>query len=283
MIGDRKVIFMKILATICLAGIGFVVYVRFLEAATVFLPARRLMALPSDVGMIYEDVFLNTQDGVLIHGWFIPAPKPALSQGAPPTLIYLHGNAGNVGDRLDKLEMFHAMRVNVLIIDYRGYGRSQGRPTEEGLYLDAQAAFDHLMTRRNIDPAKIIVYGGSLGGAAAVDLAARRPVSALILDSTFTSAADMAKVILPIVPAFLLKIRLDSLNKIRNIRIPKLIVHSRDDETIPFVLGRKLYEAASLPKDFLEISGLHNEGYLLSRPVYTAGIEQFIRSVYDGS
>jgi fermentation-respiration switch protein FrsA (DUF1100 family) len=282
MIEHHKVLLMKILATIFLFGIGFIVYVRFLEATAVFVPSRRLMALPSDVGLIYEDVFLNTQDRVLIHGWFIPVSQSASPQGMPPTMIYLHGNAGNVGDRLEKITMFHRIGVNVLIVDYRGYGRSQGSPTEEGMYLDAQAAYDYLLSRQDIDPTKIIVYGSSLGGAAAVDLAARRAVSAMILDSTFTSAIDMAKVILPVVPTFLLKIRLDSMSKIKNIQVPKLIIHSRDDETVPFALGRKLYDNAARPKEFLEILGLHNEGHIFSRQVYIVGIERFIRSVYGG-
>ncbi len=248
----------------------FVLYIRYLEYRSIFYPSRKILATPADIGLSFEDVYLKTQDGITIHGWFIP------SAGAKTTLIFLHGNAGNIGDRLDKIRLFHAMGLSILIVDYRGYGKSEGRPTEAGIYKDALAAYDHLLNSRDVDPKRIIAYGASLGGAAAVDLATKRKLDALIVDSSFTHAVDMAKRIYPFIPSFLVGIKMDNIGKIKTIEIPKLFIHSKDDEIVPLELGRRLFETAPPPKEFLEITGGHNEGYSESQEKFTRGMELFL-------
>ena len=251
-------------------GILFVLYVRYLENKTLFVPAREILADPSHIGLSFEEVTFGTQDKLRLNGWLVKAP------GAKSTLIFCHGNAGNIGDRLGKLEIFHAIGVNVLIFDYRGYGKSEGAPTEGGLYTDAIAAYDYLKGRSDINGEKIIAYGASLGGAVAVDLAAKRDLAAIIIDSSFTNAADMAKRILPFVPSFIIQAKLDSVARIGSVKTPKLFFHSPHDEIVPYALGRKLYEAAAEPKQFVDLVGTHNEGLFSSVDEFKDGIKKFL-------
>jgi fermentation-respiration switch protein FrsA (DUF1100 family) len=250
----------------------FVWYLRYLERATLFAPSKEVTATPADIGLSFEDVFVPVKNGQKIHGWFIQST-------GQETLLYFHGNAGNISDRLDKLAIFHQLGLNVLIIDYRGYGKSEGHPTENGIYEDALVSFDYLMTRIDVDQKKIIAYGASLGGAVAVELALHRPVAGLIVDSTFTSAQAMARRIYPFIPSFLVNIRLDSINKISQIKVPKLIIHSSDDTMIPFEMGRTLFDAASEPKLFLETKGNHNGNHLEDTKNYSSGIAAFLQQL----
>lgn len=262
----------KIAYYFLLAFTGIFLYVRFYEAKALFLPSRKISATPQDIGLSFEDIFFNTSDRLALNGWFVKSPR---LDGA--TVLFLHGNAGNIGDRLDKIALFYKMGLNVFVMDYRGYGKSQGHPTESGMYRDAQAAYDYLKNRKDVRADKIIFYGESLGNAAAVDLATRVPVAGLIAEGAFSSARDMAKVILPIVPTFLLNVKMDSIAKIEAVKAPKLFIHSPYDEVVPFKLARKLFDAAPAPKEFLEIDGDHNEGYALSYAVYRDGIEAFLK------
>ena len=262
---------MKILFILIIVIAGFVALIRFVEYTSVFYPARPLAGDPADIGLPFEDVYLTTADHVRIHGWLVRSPD------AKATLIYLHGNAGNIGDRVEKVGLFHQIDLNVLIIDYRGYGKSQGRPTEQGIYADALSAYDYLKGRPDLKDQKVIVYGSSIGGAVAVDLASKKDIDGLIIDSSFTSAADMAKTIYPFLPAFLLKTKLDSINKIGKISVPKLFLHSPEDEVVPYALGRKLYDAAPEPKRFFEIIGGHNEGHLHDEDKIQNGIAKFLK------
>jgi hypothetical protein len=264
---------MKILSQFFILVVLFLIYVRYLEYKSVFYPARDLQADPGEIGLAYEDVLIRTQDHVFLHGWLVKNPS------AKSTLVFFHGNAGNIGGRLGKIGLFHRIGVNILIIDYRGYGKSKGYPTEKGIYRDALAAYDYLRRRDDLKGQKIIGYGASLGGAVAVDLAGQRPLDCLIVDSTFSSAVDMAKHIYPFVPSFLIRIRFDSIAKIKGISAPKLFIHSRDDTTVPIALGRKLYEAASGPKEFLEIRGDHNDGYLYDEEKFAGGITKFLKGL----
>jgi len=246
---------MKIILYLIVICVLFIVFVRYLERTSVFYPDRMLAATPQELGFPYEDVFIQTQDHVVIHGWLVK------SSAAQSTLIFFHGNAGNIGDRLGKIDLFHKMGLNVLIVDYRGYGKSEGTPTEEGIYYDATAAYDYLAGRGDMTGQNFISYGASLGGAVAVDLAAKRTVSCLVVDSTFSSAADMAKRIYPFIPSFFIQTKMDSIGKIKNISVPKLFIHSAEDQIVPFALGKKLFDAAPEPKEFIEISGDHNDGH----------------------
>ena len=245
--------------------------VRYVESRSIFYPARSIAATPADIGLPFEDVFIKTQDNVTINAWLV---KSSTGRG---TLVFCHGNAGNIGDRLEKVLLFHQMGLNVLIIDYRGYGKSQGQPSEAGIYKDAVAAYDYLRSREDIDHSRIIGYGESLGGAAIIDLAVKRELAALIADSSFTSAADMAKTIYPFIPSFLLATKLNSVVKVPGITAPKLFIHSRADEIVPFRLGERLYQAAAKPKEFLEISGGHNDTPADAREKMARGIIAFLR------
>ena len=262
---------MSTIGFLAVCAVLFVSYVRYLERKSLFYPAKKIMITPKEVHLDYEDVYFETQDHVRLNGWFIPAAQ------AKSTVLYLHGNAGNIGDRLAKIEIFHDIGVNVFIVSYRGFGNSEGSPTESGMYKDALAGYDYLLTHKDIDTRKIIGYGASLGGAAAVDLAGQRRLSCLIVDSTFTSAVDMARRIYPFIPSFLVKLKLDSIGKIKGVRIPKLFIHSLDDTTVPFALGKKLFDTADAPKEFLQLKGSHNDSHLECRQEFVDGIKGFLK------
>ncbi len=266
---------MRVIFSICLAFVLVIGYVRHLEQKTLFVPSKIVKQTPQAVGLSYEDVTLQTADGLKLYGWFIP------SHDMLRTMIFLHGNAGNIGNRLDKIKIFHDMGLNVLIMDYRGFGQSEGSPTENGMYKDAEAIYDYLVLRKDIDPQGMIGYGESLGGVAVIDLATKRKFKELIIDSSFTNALDMAKVIYPMIPPFLVHLKLDSEMKVRSITIPKLFIHSTEDTLVPFWIGRKLYDAAAEPKKFLQLKGSHNHGYSFDHDKFVGGIEEFLNIQYS--
>lgn len=241
------------------------------QDSMVYQPHPTLEASPASMGLDFEDVRLTTRDGVSIHGWFVPSAA-ALRR----VLLFCHGNAGNISHRLDSLKIFHDLGLSVLLFDYRGFGLSQGRPSEAGTYLDAEAAWEHLVAARGFLPEEIIVFGRSLGGAVASRVAAEKPVAALILESTFTSLPDLGASVYPYLPVRLIaKYRYDSLAHLQKVRCPVLVVHSPEDELIPFAHGRALFEAAAGPKSFLEITGRHNHGFLTSKKAYVEGLRTF--------
>jgi len=233
---------------------GFWVLVRYLETAGVFFPSRGMAVTPTVIGLPWEDVYFKAADDVRLNGWFFKNPRAA------STVIFAHGNAGNMSDRLFKIKFFYDLGLNVFIFDYRGYGKSEGNPSEAGIYLDARAAYDHLQSQRVIDMDKIILYGASIGGVVAVDLAAQRKVALLVVESSITNARDMARIYYPFVPLFFLSLKFDSISKVGPLTVPKLFIHSPDDEVVPFWVGQKLFKAAGEPKEFLTISGGHNDG-----------------------
>jgi fermentation-respiration switch protein FrsA (DUF1100 family) len=213
---------------------------------------------------------IKTGDGIQLTGWFIPSPNPRA------TILLSHGNGGNISHRLDKIQMLHERGLDVLIYDYRGYGRSTGRPSEGGLYQDAQAVYDYLVDEKRVLPQKIVAYGESLGGAVAIDLACNRDVGGIIIESGFTSIHDMAKSVFLYIPEFVLSTRFDSLKKIQRLKTPKLIMHSPEDGIIPYKQGRKLFENAPEPKVFVTLMGGHNDGFLISEEVYIKAIDKFV-------
>ncbi len=244
-----------------------------MQPAMVFLPSRQLVTTPADWGMAYEDVSFETTDGVELHGWYLPHPQ------ARRTLLFLHGNAGNISYRQASIEIFHRIPFNVFIIDYRGYGRSGGRPSEQGLYRDARAAWDHLVQHRGMAPQQVAVFGRSLGGAVAADLAAEVRPGALILESTFSSARDMVQVIYPVL-SWLIVSRFDfaTAERVAGVTCPVLVLHSPQDEIVPYRLGRKVYEAAQSPKAFGELRGDHNGGFVASQPQYEEMLRRFVEA-----
>lgn len=266
----RKSAVMSIFLTCLVAGLAFIGFVRYLECTSVFYPAKQLARTPADLGLAYDDVQLTTLDNKYLHGWLIDL------EGAKTTLLFLHGNAGNIADRLEKIMLFREMGLNVFIVDYRGYGNSTGRPTEKGMYTDATAAYEYLVQHRQRDPKNVVLYGESLGAAAAIDLASQYPVAGLIVDSAFSSAKDMGKVLYPFVPSFMVGLKMDSASKAGAIKVPKLFLHSKTDEIVPYELGRKLFEAAAEPKEFLEMGGGHNDGFFASADIFVSGIKNFL-------
>ncbi|MDW7773240.1 MAG: alpha/beta hydrolase [Desulfobulbaceae bacterium] len=252
-------------------------YLFFLQEKLLFypnLPGRELRASPADIGLDYESVAITTGDNIRLHGWFIRARE---EKG---TLLFFHGNAGNISHRLDSIRIFTSLGLSVLIIDYRGYGQSQGKISEKGTYLDAEAAWRYLTEEKKIVPQEIILFGRSLGGAIAAVLAAKHPPGGLILESVFTSVPEMAARYYPVFPVRLLaRFRYDTRTALASVFCPVLIIHSPDDEIIPFENGRILFETAREPKFFLEIRGSHNEGFVASGPLYQQGLQDFVNEI----
>lgn len=239
-----------------------------------YFPSPTLDTTPRDASLAYEDVSLTCEDGTKIHAWYIPADS------ARATLIFCHGNAGNISHRLESISQFHRLGLSVLIFDYHGYGDSEGKPGEQETYQDAEAAWKYLAETKGISPDSIIIFGRSLGGAVAVWLAAHHQPKALVVESSFTSIVDVAAHYYPFLPVRLLaRVDYDSQKLIGQIEVPVLIIHSPDDDLIPFKLGRKLFESANEPKQFLKIHGGHNAGYLDSDDVYMQGWRDFLAQI----
>jgi len=250
-------------------AIAIVVYFR--QGSLLYFPDKDVRQTPAAVNLAFEDISFRTRDGITIAGWFVP------SEDEKGVLLFCHGNAGNISDRLDSINIFHQLGLSVLIFDYRGYGKSEGRPSERGTYLDAEAAWDYLVKEKRKSPERIILFGRSLGGAVAAETALRKNAALLILESSFTSVPDLALKFYPWLPVrFLAIFRYASIDKVGRIRCPKLIIHSPDDEIVPFGHGTALYDKASGPKEFLRIRGGHNEGFLASGGIYVEGLRDFL-------
>jgi len=251
----------------------------------VFHPSKRIVATPEAIGLSYEDVRIRTEDGETIAGWFLPAPPANAARGASlpaegRTLLFLHGNAGNISHRLDSLDYFHRLGFAILIISYRGYGESTGKPSVKGTLLDARAAWGWLLAQKGIRPESIVIFGRSLGGAVAAGLAGAVAPGALIMESSFTRLYDVGKSLYPFMPVSLfLSQDYDSVRSLSGGTFPLLIVHSPDDEIVPYALSESIYNAYSGPKQFLRIRGSHNAGFHTDRTRYLAGLESFLRSL----
>jgi len=261
-----------------LAGIAAVLlFLRWYEPRMLYypnVPTRDLERTPDAVGLTYEDVVLMSSDGVRIHGWFLPAP---LTTGNRLTLLFFHGDAGNISHRIDKCRVFLDLGFDVLVVDYRGYGKSEGRPDEQGTYRDALAAYEYLTRQKHVLPRCIILYAESLDTGVAVELAAREPVGGVVLEAPFTSISDVAQRIfwfLPVRP--LVRNRYDSLGKIPNIQAPLLILHSRHDEYFKLRHARRLLDAARSPKRLVELTGKHAEAFFVSESICREALRQLV-------
>ena len=247
------------------------------QARLIYFPnvGRELAATPRDAGLDYEDVQLRSADNVVLNGWWVAA------RDARGAVLILHGNAGNISHRVGYLTLFNRLHYATLLIDYRGYGKSGGSPSEEGTYRDAEAAWLHLVETRKVNARDIVIVGESLGGAVATWLAAKYPPRALIIASAFTSVPDLGAQIYPWLPVRLLaRIRYDNLDRIAKIAAPVLIAHSRDDEIVPFAHGEALFAAAREPKQFLAMRGGHNDALLFARDEWAAAVAAFLAQVH---
>ena len=268
-----------------------VLLVRMFEERLVFFPDRYATNEwdPSRMGVEVEDVFLTTSDGVRLHAWWAPASsfakatedKPAeQAPGTALTILYFHGNAGNLTNRIENIAFLRQLPANVLAVDYRGYGKSEGRPTEAGVYLDAQAAYDYLFHERGVVPDQLVVLGQSLGVAVAVDLASKRPVAGLILEGGFPSAGRVVQRTMGL-PGLHLVIRskFDSAAKLKEISVPVLVAHCTRDPILPYALGEELYAAANQPKTFVSYDSDYHEPFFFANPAdYAARLRAFLET-----
>lgn len=262
------------LVWVLVSGAAAWIGLRRLENAMIFIPSRTLTAHPGSFGLAYERLWLAAGDGPRLRAWWIPGPR-----ADAPVMLCLHGNAGNLSNRVDKMKLFHDAGAAQLWIDWRGYGESTGSPSEAGLHRDALAAWKRLAAEQGVPPGRLILYGESLGAGAAVELAARVPAAGLIIDGGFSSVPEMAREVLPWFPSFLIRARFDNLAKLPRVTIPALFLHSREDEIVPYAQARRNFAAAAGPKSFVELKGSHNDGFLDSAPAYGAAIAYFLRQV----
>jgi len=269
--------FWNILVTFAI-GYGVIVALAALfQSHLVYFPdaGRELSATPQAIGLAFESIEVRTEDGETLHGWWVPAPGG--DKASRGTVLLFHGNAGNISHRLDYLQLFNRLGYATLAVDYRGYGRSSGSPSEEGTYRDSLAAWTWLVQSRETKPRDIVIAGESLGGAVASWLAARQSPRALILMSTFTSVPDLAAKVYPFLPVRLIsRFSYDNVSNLRQVKAPVLIAHSADDELVPFAHGQALFAAAGEPKQFLEMRGGHNQGFVFAREEWVAAVAAFL-------
>ena len=260
-----------IVTTVVLLLAAFSGFMYVNQPGMIFFPIQELRDAPSNWGLQFEEINFQTSDKLELHAWYIPR------QGAEKTLLFFHGNAGNISHRGDSVKLFHDLGLNVLIFDYRGYGRSQGEPDEQGLYEDGRAAWRYLTQSRGVQPASIILFGRSLGGAVAAKLAAEVNAAGLILESTFSSGKDMARSLFPLL-SYIIYVRFDfdTASVLKGVDYPVMVIHSPEDNIIPYDLGQKVYKSANQPKQFVSIQGDHNSGFLQSGDQYKSAIREFI-------
>ena len=250
---------------------GFAALLYLYQSSFIYYPDRQWATTPQQLGLRYESVTFKTTDGLMLSGWYVPADE---TRGV---LLFFHGNAGNISHRMLSIQVFNRLRLDTFIIDYRGYGKSEGQPDEVGTYLDAEAAWYYLVKQRNVDPSTIVVFGRSLGAAIASHLAVEHTPRALIVESAFTSVPDLAAKFYPFMPVrWLTRFRYATKDHLPKVTCPVLVVHSRDDDIVPFGHGQALFQAARPPKDFLGMNGSHNDALLVTGRRYEQGLDRFL-------
>jgi len=245
-----------LLVALC-AFAGLQVAPLLFEKQLIYFPDPHLELTPTDLALSHDEVWLATEDDVRLHAWFLPVPDAAF------VVLVCHGNAGNISHRLDRALLLHSkLKSSVLLFDYRGYGKSEGSPDEEGTYADGRAAYRHLVDR-GFAPDRILLFGESLGAAVAVQIAQEQEAAALILEAPFTSIPDMARAVYPFLPlGRWVRTQYDNLAKIRHVKMPLLVLHGTRDRVVPFEQGERLFQAAAEPKRFHAIPGAgHNDTF----------------------
>jgi fermentation-respiration switch protein FrsA (DUF1100 family) len=271
---------LRLAAYLFAGAIGVFFMLRWFEHSQIYYPDRVLTTTGAELGRPWEDVEFTALDGTTLNGWFFPG-----STNAPRrqwVVLLCHGNAGNISHRLGTCQALLATGVSVFVFDYRGYGRSEGRPSEEGTYLDAQAAYRWLRTK-GFDGGQVIAFGESLGGGVASELALREPLGGLVLQSTFSSITDLGAELFPWLPVrWLSTIKYETRRKLPQIKIPVMVMHSRSDELVGFHHAERNFAAANAPKLFCELKGGHNDG-LVDRRQFVSKTEQFLSMVEAAS
>jgi len=277
----NKMVWLLLHVVIGLALAGLLIWL--VQPRLVFFPMKRMVWTPADSGLPYQDVRIETADGEQLAAWLVAAPPDRPQRDL--TLLFLHGNAGNISHRGDSLRIFSDLGLDVLIIDYRGYGRSSGTPSEAGVYADAAAAWRWLTRERGVPAGRILLFGRSLGGAVAAQLAGRlateadpeQQPAALIVESAFDAIDSLARHHYPLLAAVIpLRMRFPAAEAIARVRCPVLVLHSPEDEIVPYALGRRLFAAAPEPKRFIDLHGGHNQGFLMSQPGYQQALAAFL-------
>jgi len=248
----------------------------FMQPKFLYSPMREVFSTPAELELDFEDVVFKSADGINLSGWYVPVNDPKF------TLLFCHGNGGNIAHRLDSINIFHNLGLNCFIFDYRGYGNSQGKPDEEGTYTDAVAAYKWLNEEKKIQAENIIIFGRSLGGIIAAQLAGKVKVGGLVVESAFTSYVDIAKEYYPYMPVrWFARFSYSTIDYIKNVHCPVMLIYSRNDEIVPYKFGLELYEAANEPKEFIEIFGGHNDCFLASGEIYTEVWEKWLNLIID--
>lgn len=286
--------------------VPFLIYIRYcirfyrIQSYFLYSPQFGIEVKSKNKTIEHEEITYQTTDGMTIFAWYVPfIPKtphavdnpdaaaelkesvplevPVNSRGV---ILFCHGNAGNISQRIDSFEIFRELGFSTFIFDYRGYGKSEGKPSEKGTYRDAEGAWNYLVREKKVKPEEIIVFGRSLGGGVASYLAKKYQPRALIIESSFTSISDIARALFPRLPSILpLRFKYNTRERLKDIHCPVLIVHSPDDLTIPFVCGKVLYETANPPKKFLPIKGDHLSGFVKSKKKYIKGLREFFNEL----
>ncbi|HSD67056.1 MAG TPA: alpha/beta hydrolase [Vicinamibacteria bacterium] len=265
---------LRLVLILCLLGGLLLLF----ETRFIYFPSRGYDATPSGLALPHEDVWLVAEDGVRIHGWYLPVPD------ARWVTLVSHGNAGNIGHRLDRALLLQSrLRSSVFLYDYRGYGESEGSPDEAGTYRDARAAYRYLVEQKQVKADELVLFGESLGSAVSLELALDHPAAALVLEAPFTSVRDMARatVFAPLAP--FVRTRYESLARVPRLRMPLLVVQGDRDEVVPPAQGRRLFDAAPEPKRYYSIPGAgHNDTYLVGGAAYWRAVEEFLDAVGRG-
>lgn len=272
--GLRRMILLlaKLIYLAVIAMVLFSAGLYFAQGRLIFLGTREMDRDPGDAGLDFEEIRLPVA-GYETHAWYVPL------QNHRGVVLFSHGNAGNLSGRLESIGLLRSMGFSVLAYDYGGYGFSTGSPSEQRLYADIRAMWDYLINVKQIPPSEIVLFGRSLGAAPTAELAQSVTPGAVVLESAFLSVPDVARN-MPIVGrlTWLIRHRFENKDKVAKFTSPVLVIHSPDDEVIPYAHGQRLFELAREPKTFLEIRGDHNLGFVISEPVYRPGWEAFLVS-----